>query len=53
MAKATIDAATGSLTLDGQKVYGVPTPAARCCGIGVDGRCQLVVAAVAHVAKAI
>jgi hypothetical protein len=32
---------------------GVPTPAAGCCGIGVDGRCQVVVAAVAHVAKAV
>src|SRR6266511_714149 len=32
---------------------GIPTPAAGCCGIGVDGRCQLVVATVAHVAKAV
>jgi hypothetical protein len=32
---------------------GTPTPAAGCCGIGVDGRCQLVVATVAHVAKAV
>jgi hypothetical protein len=32
---------------------GIPTPAAECCGIEVDGRCQLVVATVAHVAKAV
>jgi hypothetical protein len=32
---------------------GRPTPAAGCRGIGVDGRCQLVVATVAHVAKAV
>src|SRR5437899_11006620 len=32
---------------------GIPTPAAGCCGIGVDGRCQLVVATGAHVAKAV
>src|SRR6266540_2297714 len=32
---------------------GVPTPAAWCRGVGVDGRCQLVVAAIAHVAKAV
>jgi hypothetical protein len=32
---------------------GIPTPAAGCGGIGVDGRCQLVVATVAHVAKAV
>ena len=32
---------------------GIPTPAAGCCGIGVDGRCQLVVATVAHVAQAV
>jgi 4a-hydroxytetrahydrobiopterin dehydratase len=32
---------------------GIPAPAARCCGIGVDGGCQLVVATVAHVAKAV
>ncbi len=31
----------------------IPTPAAGRCGIGVDGRCQLVVATVAHVAKAV
>jgi hypothetical protein len=32
---------------------GTPTPAAGCCGIGVDGRCHLVVAPVAHVAQAV
>src|SRR5712691_9913486 len=32
---------------------GIPTPAAGYCGIGVDGRCHLVVATVAHVAKAV
>jgi hypothetical protein len=32
---------------------GIPTPAAGCGGIGVDGRCQLVVATVVHVAKAV
>jgi hypothetical protein len=32
---------------------GIPTPAAGCGGIGVDGRCQLVVATVTHVAKAV
>src|SRR5712691_5129961 len=30
-----------------------PTPAAGCCGIGVDSGCHLVVATVAHVAKAV
>jgi len=30
-----------------------PSATAGCCGIGVDGRCQLVVATVAHVAKAV
>src|SRR5712691_7089878 len=47
----TVVAATGIL---GWKTGdGVPTPAAGCCGIGVDGRCHLVVATVAHVAKAV
>src|SRR6266511_540889 len=47
----TVVAATGIL---GWKTGdGVPTPAARCSGVGVDGRCQLVVATVAHVAKAV
>jgi len=32
---------------------GIPTPAAGCGGIAVDGRCQLVVATVVHVAKAV
>ncbi len=31
----------------------IPTPAARCCRIGVDRSCQLVVAPVADVAKAV
>src|SRR5712691_11296118 len=31
----------------------IPTPAAGCCGIGVDRGCQLVVAPVAHVAKGV
>src|SRR6266511_769728 len=47
----TVVAATGIL---GWKTSdGVPTPAARCRGVGIDGRCQLVVATVAHVAKAV
>jgi hypothetical protein len=31
----------------------VPTPAARCCRIGVDRSCQLVMATVADVAKGV
>ncbi len=31
----------------------IPTPAAGCCHIEVDRRCQLVVAPVAHVAKGV
>jgi hypothetical protein len=47
----TVVAATRIL---GRKMTDVtPTPAAGCCGSGVDGRCHLVVAAVAHVAKAV
>jgi hypothetical protein len=47
----TVVATTGIL---GWKMSdGVPTPATRCGGVGVDGRCQLVMAAVAHVAKAV
>jgi hypothetical protein len=32
---------------------GIPTPAARCCGVSVDGSCQLVVTTVAHMTKAV
>jgi hypothetical protein len=39
--------------LDRKMTDGIPTPAAGCCGIGVDGSRQLVVATVAHVAKAV
>jgi hypothetical protein len=44
-------AATGILGWN--MTYGVPTPAAGCCGIGVDGSCQLVMTTVADVAKAV
>src|SRR2546430_13872582 len=38
----------------GRRMSGaIPTPAAWCCRIGVDRRCQLVMTAVADVAKAI
>ena len=38
----------------GRKMSGaIPTPAAWCCRIGVDRRCQLVMTAVTDVAKAI
>jgi hypothetical protein len=47
----TVVAATN--VLGWKMTDGIPTPAAGCCGIGVDGSCQLVVATVAHVAKAI
>jgi hypothetical protein len=47
----TVVTATGIL---GWKMTdGIPTPAAWCCGIGVDRRRQLVVAPVAHVAKGV
>ena len=47
----TVVAATGIL---GWKMTNrIPTPAARCCGIGVDRSCQLVVATVAHVTKGV
>ena len=47
----TVVAATN--ILEWQMTDGIPTPAAGCCGMGVDGSCQLVVATVAHVAKAV